>query len=100
MIESLQAGRALAALAVVFHHAGMAARDFAHPIVGQSIFDLGYLGVDFFFVLSGFIIYHSTADRSKTAGDYAVARLKRIYVPYLPIGIAIALLYSLLPTVS
>lgn len=100
MIDSLQAGRALAALAVVIHHSALAANDFAAPLPGQRWLELGYLGVDFFFVLSGFIIYHSTVGRSKSAADYANARLRRIYIPYLPVGIALALLYSFFPSIS
>lgn len=37
-----------------------------------------------FFVLSGFIIYYSTASRSSTWRQYAVARLSRIYSVALP----------------
>lgn len=60
----------------------------------------GYLGVDFFFVLSGFIIFHSTVGREKTLADYSLARFRRIYLPYWPVGIGIALLYLLFPGVS
>ncbi|WP_363347757.1 acyltransferase [Methylocystis echinoides] len=99
-IYSLQAGRALAAIAVVVHHAALAARDFGGGLRYEDIFSLGYLGVDFFFVLSGFIIYYSTVGRSKSAADYARSRAVRIYFPYLPIGLAIAILYWLLPGAS
>lgn len=98
-INVLQAGRALAALAVVAHHSAQAAEAFgsAHPLL--SWLDPGYLGVDFFFVLSGFIIYHSTV-RGKALGEYASARLKRVLLPYLPIGIGIALVYTFLPSMT
>lgn len=99
-LESLQAGRAVAALAVVVHHAVMAAKNFGAGLPGQQWLELGYLGVDFFFVLSGFIIYHSTVGSSKTTGRYARARFDRVYVPYFPIGIGIAVLYMLLPGLS
>lgn len=59
VFSTLQAGRALAAVAVVTFHAHV----FFIPerlYPGQSIsrvFDIGYSGVEFFFVLSGFIMF-------------------------------------------
>jgi hypothetical protein len=47
----------------------------------------GFLGVDFFFVLSGFIILNAHADDPATGRaleSYVFKRLNRIYVPYLP----------------
>lgn len=95
-IESLQAGRGLAALAVVLHHSEQASRNFGQFAVKPL--QWGYLGVDFFFVLSGFIIYHSTVSRDRTLSQYALARFRRVYFPYWPIGIVVALLYLIHPT--
>jgi exopolysaccharide production protein ExoZ len=97
-INSLQVGRGLAALAVVCHHSQIAAHDFGGTSV--PLLSYGYLGVDFFFVLSGFIIFHSTVGRGKTIAEYSVARFRRIYLPYWPVGIAIGLLYTALPHLS
>lgn len=98
-LESLQIGRALAALAVVFHHMALSVHDviaeFPHPL--QAIFDFGWIGVDFFFVLSGFIIYHSTykiAPNKIGAQSYALQRIIRVYVPYIPVSVAVILLYT------
>jgi exopolysaccharide production protein ExoZ len=99
-IQSLQAGRGLAALAVVLHHSDTAAHDFGKGHLHVALLHNGYLGVDFFFVLSGFIIYHSTAGRGRTAAEYTWARFRRVYLPYLPVGVGIALLYVLFPGVS
>jgi len=61
------------------------------------------LGVDFFFVLSGFIITYTTF---KYRGDrgylkkYFSARVLRIYIPYLPIAIALIILYRIFPSIS
>ena len=99
-IQSLQAGRGLAALAVVCHHANQAGHDFGREHLDVWPLQMGYLGVDFFFVLSGFIIYHSTAGRGRSGKDYALARFRRVYLPYLPMGIGVALLYTLFPTLS
>ncbi|QIK95840.1 acyltransferase [Sphingomonas sp. HDW15A] len=95
-IKCLQAGRAIAALAVVLHHAQLAARDFG--AVNIPMLEHGYLGVDFFFVLSGFIIAHSVS--GKTLGEYVWHRFRRVFLPYLPVGVAFALLYTALPSVS
>lgn len=87
MIRSLQMARGLAALAVtLFHTSGM----FADPRFG---FDRpfwawtarGDLGVDFFFVLSGFIImmaHHRDIGHPERLGNYAFKRFVRIYPMY------------------
>jgi exopolysaccharide production protein ExoZ len=97
-IDTLQAGRGVAALAVVIHHSGLAAHDFGAPFPGASAATLGYLGVDFFFVLSGFIIYHSTVGRGRSPRQYAAARFRRVFLPYWPVGLAMALAYLWIPT--
>src|SRR5215213_8938349 len=99
-IQCLQAGRGLAALAVVLHHADHAGSSFGKEHIYSPLLHLGYLGVDFFFVLSGFIIFHSTVGRGRSAADYAWARFRRVYLPYWPIGLAIGLLYVLFPAMS
>lgn len=88
-------------MAVVLHHAGIAAEDFAGgSFPGDGILKLGYLGVDFFFVLSGFIIYHSTVGRNRSFSAFASARLRRVFLPYLPVGIFYGLLYTFAPQLS
>lgn len=100
MIHCLQAGRALAAIAVVCFHAVLAADSFAGARDASAPFFLGRLGVDFLFVLSGFIIYTSTAGSAKTARTYFTSRFRRIFIPYLPVSVGLAVLYSLFPRVS
>src|SRR5689334_14287783 len=104
-INTLQYCRAVAALAVLFAHAMIATAAFVAPPPGviQTLAMKGFLGVDFFFVLSGFIIMHAHMDDARTAGAamrYAIKRLRRIYIPYLPVSIGLIVLYLLVPTVS
>jgi peptidoglycan/LPS O-acetylase OafA/YrhL len=61
MLKSLQACRAAAAILVVLYHTSHGIfrlpRYFEHKPFGP-VFDFGFAGVDFFFVLSGFIMMH------------------------------------------
>lgn len=81
-LQSLQAFRGLAALAVVFYHAGL----FSQRRLGQdfcgNFFQHGDMGVDFFFVLSGFIItlvHWDDVGRPERAPRYLWRRFFRIY---------------------
>ena len=84
---------------VVLHHSHGSFAFYHH--VDLPFFDflahIGKYGVDFFFVLSGFIISYSNFEKAgnkKFISTYLKSRFIRIYVPYLPIGIGMVLLYS------
>jgi peptidoglycan/LPS O-acetylase OafA/YrhL len=104
-LDVLQVFRGLAALMVVVHHS-IGSLKYYHKIDFPFLNYLAYMGkfgVDFFFVLSGFIITYSTFYKYEVPnsfGNYIKNRLIRIYVPYLPIGIFMLLLYLLLPSFS
>ena len=102
MLKVLQAGRFFAAMAVVFVHAKTSISFFVEdlPDVVVSVLSFGYLGVDFFFVLSGFIIHYTMADSKRTAGEFAYNRLTRVFVPYWPIGLCLAIAYTVVPHLS
>jgi exopolysaccharide production protein ExoZ len=105
MIQSLQVFRGLAALAVVAHHAVTSTGAFVGvvPAEVESILGMGYLGVDFFFVLSGFIIMYTHMGDNPSRGNvqrYVSKRLVRIFPPYLPLSIGMLVLYAALPGLS
>lgn len=86
-LDGLQAGRAVAALLVVAFHINV----FILPdrlydgAQAGAVFNMGYAGVEFFFVLSGFIMYHMHAKdfgNSARAGTFLKRRILRIYPIY------------------
>lgn len=87
-LSCLQAYRGIAAVAVLLYHVTELARTKLGCDLWFGLFHAGNLGVDFFFVLSGFIILHangrSIGDPS-AARKYIYARLTRIYPVFLSI---------------
>jgi exopolysaccharide production protein ExoZ len=105
IINSFQVFRGLAALAVLVHHAAISTSAFvgAVPDAWLRLFDLGALGVDFFFVLSGFIIMHAHMPEGGKAAaikPYLIKRLARIFPAYWPIGLTMLVLYLTMPGLS
>lgn len=84
MLSNLQAARALAAIGVVIFHFGLM------PATSLA-FTIGASGVDLFFVLSGFIIAHSSA---RSARHFLIRRLIRV-IPAYWIATLIAALVTL-----
>jgi exopolysaccharide production protein ExoZ len=78
-IFSIQYLRALAALSVVIHHASIALLPNSQTLIP---FQAGAAGVDLFFVISGFIMYYTTARRAVQPTDFYVRRLIRIFPLY------------------
>jgi peptidoglycan/LPS O-acetylase OafA/YrhL len=78
--------RGLAAVAVLLHHAALAPW-------GVALAPHGYLAVDFFFALSGFVIaaaYEGRLLSGWTFADFMLARVLRLY-PLLALGLAFGL---------
>ena len=86
-IEGIQYLRGIAALMVVFHHARWYFPD-AHFSAFYGWDQVGSRGVDIFFVISGFVMAHSTRDydparpRHVQAGAFFLKRLIRVYPLY------------------
>jgi exopolysaccharide production protein ExoZ len=73
-LYSIQYARALAALAVVLAHTG--------AYGSGNAFHIGSAGVDIFFVISGFVMWTTTASRAQTPADFIVNRIVRIVPMY------------------
>ncbi len=92
---SIQAARGVAALLVVLYHGGrgLSLPRFVGYIPVRNWFGFGHAGVDFFFVLSGFIIafvHRSDLGRPDRLGRYLWRRATRIYPIYWVVtGLAI-----------
>lgn len=67
--------RAIAVLSVIIYHANLAFK-------GIPLFSGGFLGVDIFFVLSGFLITGILIDKSPTLFQFYKSRIDRIYPDY------------------
>lgn len=82
-IASIQALRAVAAWLVVLHHAHQVFFDFvAASVVGWIISARGAVGVDLFFVVSGFVMMIATGSKAPAAGTFLLRRLGRIAPAY------------------
>jgi peptidoglycan/LPS O-acetylase OafA/YrhL len=90
--DHLDTLRGVAAQMVLFHHAMGA----SFPDSGYGNWGIGNIGVLVFFLLSGFLITHSIANRIAAQhfsfGEFAVSRFSRIYTAYLPAVIFVALI--------
>ncbi len=65
---------------VIFHFQAM--QVFLGPSWFQKLSSIGYVGVSFFFVLSGFILVYTYAGRPMILKDFWRARFARIYPAY------------------
>ena len=65
MFRGLQVGRGVAALLIVLHHCSLGAEKFYGSEPFYGFWEFGSIGVDFFFVLSGFIIYWAHSKDTK-----------------------------------
>ncbi|MDP3738063.1 MAG: acyltransferase [Hyphomonadaceae bacterium] len=91
MIANIQVLRAVAALAVVLHHTQF----WLSSIYYTPLFALvGRSGVDLFFLISGFIMVHTTRDGMRSAPQFWTDRAIRV-VPLYWLGTTLVLLLVL-----
>ena len=94
MLVNVQLLRFVAALAVVLYHA--APLWSAPPPWVAACAAMGFSGVDVFFVISGFILWHTTRDRHgpRAAATFLTRRFVRIFTGYWPFFAIALVLWS------
>lgn len=93
MIYSIQALRALAAWIVVAHHYVQIVHGFNNKtIISSFLSNYGSIGVDIFFVISGFVIYLATIDKDVKPWKFALNRAFRIIPLYWVITLVTAII--------
>ncbi|MFB3301880.1 acyltransferase family protein [Pseudomonas sp. AMR01] len=100
MLNSIQILRALAAWIVVFHHYMQIAYNFEQTDgVSVALFKYGAIGVDLFFVISGFVIFLSASGKDVTPKIFALHRIVRIAPAYWLFTLITAAVLILAPSV-
>lgn len=88
LLPNIQMLRALAAIAVLLHHAYPHYEAMGGKLVWlQIVSQWGFLGVDIFFVISGFIMAYTTFNKERTWSNtktFFKHRLYRIFLGYWP----------------
>ncbi|WP_163334725.1 acyltransferase family protein [Enterobacter hormaechei] len=84
-LDSIQFLRGVAALLVIaFHFRQYLNGVYAQADLGDRLFGLGEVGVDIFFVISGFIITYSTANKNKNSpAEFSIKRFFRLYPVFI-----------------
>jgi exopolysaccharide production protein ExoZ len=95
--RGIQLARAIAALTVAYFHSYIALRGFpesAQVPIGP-LKDWGYLGVDFFFAISGYVICLLGSKPNFSPVPFAIKRIFRIFPMYWVVMAAVATLITL-----
>jgi len=103
-IKALTSLRIFAALGVLVYHSGSSAlyNSGIAPRFVTNILQNGYLGVSFFFVLSGFIltlVYQGRLNNRVDLQKFGLARLARVYPVYL-LALLLLLPYAMLQPIT
>ena len=98
MLYNIQFLRFVAAMLVVLYHsaAGLPANDSIFRPVFSAGESLGFAGVDIFFVISGFIMAHTSSHHAGAVDslDFARRRLARIFSGYWPFFVLAAVIFG------
>ncbi|THV22291.1 acyltransferase family protein [Peteryoungia ipomoeae] len=98
MCVQLQYIRAVAALLVVYFHA-ILQMEKLNPDAWMTDYLFGKSGVDLFFVLSGFVMWITTADKPQTPAEFWWKRLRRVVPLYWTITLAAAFVALIAPQI-
>lgn len=83
MLNSIQVLRAFSAWLVVLHHCMQIFFNFkVSNIIFVAVSKYGSIGVDLFFIISGFVIYHAVKSKHVSPSVFALHRLARIIPAY------------------
>ena len=96
VIVTLQWLRALSAVMVIINHITLKEKKLG---IVSSAFDIGAIGVDIFFVISGFMMAHIFYTKKPTAKKFILDRIKRILPLYYLFTIASLILLLISPKI-
>ncbi|MCU1286852.1 MAG: acyltransferase 3 family protein [Acidobacteriales bacterium] len=102
-LTSIDAARGVAACLVVAFHANGTVKSYFHEFPFGSWFRFGYAGVDFFFVLSGFVIYTIHANdigKRDRLARVTFRRFSRIFPTYWIVLGILVLVYVAVPSLG
>lgn len=97
----IQLLRGFAALLVLFHHGSGIGTEYLQGQYLNNIFSAGWIGVDIFFVLSGFIIFyvhHSDFGRRDRLKKFYLKRSIRVYPVYWIVAAVLIALFTVMPS--
>jgi exopolysaccharide production protein ExoZ len=100
MIHGLQAYRGIAALIVVLFHANVTAGVYFQQTPTSRVWEFGHAGVQFFFVLSGFIflwVHAKDIGRPRQLLPYFQRRIERVYPVYWIVTLILLPFFLLVP---
>ena len=95
-LVNVQALRGIAALLVVFSHLLIIERKYSPDQFLDTWMSFGQVGVDLFFVISGFIMVHVARNMqrgTKAALEFIFARITRVYPLYWLVSLAVLILW-------